>query len=240
MDVLLEILLLLDAKDLVTMSRSNKDFRKALVNATMNRILWKSCAAPNVVTDFYLLKRLCTACKKANYLSEVEVDVEELWVLTLVPMTCYGPWSSKYPATNNQRFCWYDDYDSVIYMLNGLGELVENEDPVGRLALNLYKEKQLNLVLWIEKMAPVCYAWFEKLQKQRQLDRNCINERRAQAIRLRFCQLGYEEIDVDQVVRSNTPEVCGKAPNITNRVWKNIREKLEPQVIETKVVRLSS
>lgn len=31
--------------------------------------LQQFCAAPNVLTDFYLLKRLCASCKKSEYVS---------------------------------------------------------------------------------------------------------------------------------------------------------------------------
>lgn len=37
------------------------------------------------------------------------------------------------------------------------------------------------------------------------------------SIRLHFLELGYEEVDVEQVIDATTPEVSGKTANITNR-----------------------
>ncbi|KAJ3539042.1 hypothetical protein NMY22_g4915 [Coprinellus aureogranulatus] len=285
MDVLLEILVLLDPKDLITMSRANKDFRKALVNETMNRVVWKvkreesgapappprwseakwvtflfnsfcySCATPNVVTDFYILKRLCVSCKKQNYLADEDVDPDYAGLLDFVPRTCckaiwfsshqavssealvtVGPSSSKEVA--NDVYCWVPDFENVINKFDSACDLVENGDSEARVALELFKKDQFDLIEWINKTADECYSWVEALHEQKQLDKASINERRAQIIRVHFYELGYEQVDVDQVVLSTIPEVSGKTAKITKRVWNNIRAKLEPEVIEAREARL--
>ncbi|KAH6914809.1 hypothetical protein BKA70DRAFT_1557179 [Coprinopsis sp. MPI-PUGE-AT-0042] len=267
MDVLFEILLYLEPKDLLTMSRANKGFRRALINETMNRVVWKvkridsgapepppkyteakwvaflfsnyckACATPNVVTDFFILKRLCVACKKENYLEEDDANPDYAVLLgTFVPMTCYAPSSSK--EYSDGRYCYTPDFEKAIDIWSYFLDLINASNEDAEEALYEVQQEQSELVQWIDKMAPECYGWVEAIQEQRQLDKVSINEQRAEAIRLRFYELGYAEVDVDEVVTSDTPEVCGKVPNITNRVWTNIRNKLEPSVIHVRDARL--
>ncbi|KAF6752265.1 hypothetical protein DFP72DRAFT_1047334 [Ephemerocybe angulata] len=266
LDVLLEIFSLLEPKDLLNMARSCKDFRQALVKPSMMHVLWRakriesgapeppegfseakwvaflfntfcySCATPNVRTDFYIVKRLCVSCKKQGYVqAENFPDNYDTAMLTCIPWTSYAPTSSK--EETEDFYAWTDDIEEVATIWATFEERMLAGDAQAITDRNTFERERSAAVQHMREVAPEYRVWADTLEDQKLNNKNHVREARILAVRQCFYELGYDQVDVDGVIDWETPELKTGKGKITDRVWRNLRAKLEPQVVRAAEVR---
>ncbi|KAJ3539041.1 hypothetical protein NMY22_g4912 [Coprinellus aureogranulatus] len=250
------------------MARSNRTFRRALINVEMDRAVWRpkrqefeapdpppgfseakwvaflfssfcfGCGNPNVLTDFWILTRACNACKRLNYLSEYDYNPD------LDQQILDGvPWTSCGPFSRDPTdhgYCWQPELDKVVTQWYNLQANQEDGTPANVEAFTAYWEGRLYYVQWIQLNAQICHDWAETLRERRLQDRDYINQIRAETVRRHFYGLGYELIDVDAVIYAGSPDIRGTTDTITPRVMRNIEARVEPQIIQTRDTRLYS
>ncbi|KAF5311354.1 hypothetical protein D9611_012643 [Ephemerocybe angulata] len=270
LDVLLEIFSHLDPKDLLNMSRANKDFRRALLKPSMMHVLWRakrvekgapeppagfseakwvaflfnsfcySCATPNVRTDFFLLKRLCIACKKSEYVSDENFSGFypnlDSSILNFVPYTFYPPTTSK--EEGDYGYHWSGDIDALCRVWTQYEPHVTAGLAGAQEAWEAHLNEQTAKIEQMQEAAILYKDWADAYEDQKLNDKNSIKEARINLVRQCFYELGYEQPDIEEVVNWDTPELKNSTAKITDRIWRNLRAKLEPQVVSAMEARL--
>ncbi|TEB37838.1 hypothetical protein FA13DRAFT_1809217 [Coprinellus micaceus] len=280
-DIFLEILLQIDPKGLINLARTNKDARKALVNPNMEKTLWKrvreeseatepppgwseakwisflfvsfcfSCGKANATNDFYILKRLCNACKKAGVVAEwalprsswlapgEAVNNDSYLAHDYVLYTRYR--QSIRGGSDTSKYYWNADLNAT---LSAWKALCAN-NPGGR-AVNTvkelveFKEERKAYVRDIQRTALKMVKWEEKAHRQRRNYLASNKELLVASIRKRFADLDiYKQEDIEKAINMKTTGIGGSAATeVTNRTWKTWRAKLEPSITRIRDTRV--
>ncbi|TEB37836.1 hypothetical protein FA13DRAFT_1785723 [Coprinellus micaceus] len=266
-DIFLEILLQLDAKAMINLARTNKDTRKAVVNNTMDKVIWKhvreecgaidpppgwseakwicflftsscfSCGKANATTDFFILKRLCNPCKKAGLTSRRTVS-PDVWA---VPGDDVVHSNEDYvlhtPFPQSTRKG--PDRDTYYWTDDLQHTLSEWRALYATESVKVPKGIQELRDFKREKVAHVSAVQKEaELQEQRK--KNLAMNKGLLVARKRFADLGtHLQDDIESAINMKTAGISGSAATeVTNRTWKTRRTKLEPSVINARDTRI--
>ncbi|KAJ7461802.1 hypothetical protein B0H11DRAFT_2056102 [Mycena galericulata] len=198
----------------------------------------QSCGAKNVQRiDFGLRRRACTSCLKANLVVTSSFNKRfphlEDTILRLIPYTNIGGFAHGHAS--NSKFYWRADIEEMADLL-GAHERDVNMRVIGaRKKLEDFTEERITLVEAIVNHAAICRNWSRDSANRRQLDERGKVERRYDAIKNRFVNLGYLESDVQCIDHHSA--VRQVAP-LTDRIWKKIYPTLEPFVQAEKARRV--
>ncbi|KAF9476676.1 hypothetical protein BDN70DRAFT_882141 [Pholiota conissans] len=259
MDVLFEILRLLTPKDLLNVLCTNKLFRGTLLSSGSKTVWkyalkaqnvpecpadlieprWASllfgntcecCGAKNIhKIDFYLRRRVCTTCKKANLLVKFKVGVAfpdyDETILELIPSTNVGGWAHGHKSSS--KFFWRSDIEDMMHQLATYNQKKHMRVPGAQNELKVFTEQRIERVQDIQSTAVNFHAWFEKKVEERSDEIAISKVTRVQAVMSKFIELGYEEEDLSFL--DNNKE-CNQKAALTDLIWKRIRPILEPEI----------
>ncbi|KAJ3533686.1 hypothetical protein NMY22_g7230 [Coprinellus aureogranulatus] len=228
-ELLIEIMLLLEPKDLLTMARANKLFRRALVNDRRDIDVWrvkrKEFDAPDPPPGW----SEANANRQSSYIADEDLDSDlDKTILDGVPYTTDGP-STK--DDTDLVYRWKDEVAEVASRWYMYEEMYEDGTPGAMEEFVAWWNERLEYVQWLDLNDHACTQWAEALKEKRSQDRSYINEIRVETVRRHFYDLGYEMADVDAVVHLGNSDIRGTSDKVTPRVLKNIQGKVEPQII---------
>ncbi|KDR69740.1 hypothetical protein GALMADRAFT_145151 [Galerina marginata CBS 339.88] len=250
LDVLYETFGQLNPKDILSLARTSKTIRERLMSRSaltvwkaarehldvpeppsdMSEPAWAAllfgnvchnCGAKNVQNvDFLLRKRLCLKCRKSGIVVESRLKTNfpalDRSILDLIPHTDIGGWAN---SRSNSRFFWKEDVERMIQTVATQEQTADKMEE--------FKEERKKLVKSVQFAARECREWVDNQDRERQMDKEILIEKRREAICKRFVELGYDEQDLtcltfDEELRTPT--------QLTERTWQRIRPTLEPMV----------
>ncbi|TFK22758.1 hypothetical protein FA15DRAFT_757764 [Coprinopsis marcescibilis] len=263
LDILFEILRYLTPKELLSVARTNKMFASTMFSS-IAKTVWKaarerfaapepfshfsepqwasllfesscrSCGTKGVPkTDFQIGKRVCVSCKKKYLLwgSKFQKEYPQLNedVLRYVPYTNVG--GNAHGHTSSSKFYWTPDIAEIHNEWSALK--AKGRSAAGKRALEEFERRRREIVEDMQQKAGQCRSWVRDSQVDRYAKAAEQRDQRLQCVKDRFKALGYTKVDLD-VLSIYTEGICSGTGNVTDRVWKQLRTKLEPAVSEEK------
>ncbi|KAJ7640797.1 hypothetical protein DFH06DRAFT_1097918 [Mycena polygramma] len=198
----------------------------------------QTCGAKNVQrVDFGLRRRACTGCLRLNLVvaSSFKRRYPDLdaQVLDLIPYTNIGGFAHGHASRS--QFYWPQDIEDMAEKLALYKRDIEMRIPGARKKLEKFIAERKALVEAIVKHAVVCQDWSKNLTTRRRAETALKVQRRYNAIKDRFLQLGYIEDDISGIRYAAS---VNQPAQLTERIWNNIYPQLEPDVRECKERRL--
>ncbi|KAG6906315.1 hypothetical protein DXG01_014501 [Tephrocybe rancida] len=187
------------------------------------------CGAPNIQTiDFYLRRRLCTKCKKQNYVVESKFTGlfpgQDKALLDLIPHTNTGGWAHGHASKS--RFYWKADIEDLISQWTVL-KLKNTADAEKK--LEEFRKEKKEFVAGVLEDAVSYLTWSRRSSLERDDDSRERRKHRAAAIRQKFLDMGYSANDILYIMNRRSVD----SPNeLTDRGWARIRGGLEKTLID--------
>ncbi|KAH0588388.1 hypothetical protein H2248_004243 [Termitomyces sp. 'cryptogamus'] len=194
------------------------------------------CGAPNIRTvEFFLRRRLCTKCKKDNYVVESRFarmfPHQEKAVLDLIPFTDVGGWAHGHASSS--RFFWREDIEKMIQRWDELKS--KSRSVKGKQQLQDFCEQRKKFVATVLQEGKNYIEWRERSSKEHSNDIHERKKARYEAICQRFRDLGYEDCDIREIEYEKSVAVTNE---LTDRGWTRIRPSLEQVIIKARDSRL--
>lgn len=260
-DILLEVLSHLPPRDLLHTARTDRLFRKTILNRGSMSVWKTSLEAYNTPeppedfslprwaallfepicqvcwnkkamnVDWYLLKRICGACK-AKCLIQLSFSMRYKHPqLSAAAETCISSTWHK-GATH----FWASDFEDF---KSRWGKAAESTDPVEIAAFEKWKKERATQVAKRNQMVPVYKEWRNGLTSKNKNEAERRRKHRLQGVRSRFLELGYLDVDIDSAISIESDGIFSGSPDVTDAIWANLKAKLEPAVIEARNLRLA-
>ncbi|KAJ7240475.1 hypothetical protein C8J57DRAFT_99191 [Mycena rebaudengoi] len=199
----------------------------------------QNCGAKGIQrVDFGLRRRACTKCLKANLVvtSSFTKRYPHLkdTTLDLLPYTNIG--GHAHGHASNSNFYWKSDIEEMATKLAGFERDIHMRAIDARKKLEVFTAERTRIVGTIKAHAKICVAWAEEsYERGRKEEAEKVN-RRYQALKAKFLELGYLEGDITAIKYSSGALATAE---LTDRIWKRLLPELEPVIRETMDRRLA-
>ncbi|KAF6746731.1 hypothetical protein DFP72DRAFT_1150833 [Ephemerocybe angulata] len=260
-DILLEVLSHLPPRDLLHTARTDRLFRKTILNRGSMSV-WKTsleaydtpeppedfslprwaallfepicqvCWNKKVMNvDWYLLKRICPACK-AKCLTRLSFSMRYKHPQLSAATETYisSTWHE------GAAHFWASDFEDF---KSRWDKAAESIDPVEIAAFEKWKKERAIQVAKRIRMVPVYEEWRKGLTSKNKDEAERRRELRLRGVRSRFLELGYLDIDIDSAISVESDGIFSGSPDVTDAIWANVKGKLEPAIIEARNLRLA-
>ncbi|KAF8054259.1 hypothetical protein FPV67DRAFT_1133531 [Lyophyllum atratum] len=204
------------------------------------KAICECCHAPNVHgIEFALRRRLCTSCKKENYVvtskfPKVFPDFD-IQILEFIPYTTVGGWSHGYPSKS--KFYWKGDIYDIARTWGAHTSNVHMRIPGAKQKMEDFRDQRLKFVEEVVEDVKRYRKWYATMCAERAQKDEQRKEHRWTAIYAKFIELGYLEVDIYTIKWETS--VCAAA-ELTERGWIRIRPGLEAKIMAAKSDRLAS
>ncbi|KAF9476664.1 hypothetical protein BDN70DRAFT_882129 [Pholiota conissans] len=270
LDVLFEILGQLTPKDLLNVSRTNKLFHETLTSKSARTVWkdslkgqgvpecpsglteprWTSllfettcecCGAKNVhKVDFYIRRRVCVKCRRANLLTPNKIKkyfptYHELLV-NMLPFTDgpAGGWAGSRRTAKN--YYWHSDVADLALKLGSRFHMITDCMPGAKDELEAFVMQAALLRLEIRTAGPGYQTWFDQAALEKSNENNEAKKNRFEAIRAKFHELGYDPRDTE---RLEFYKECDQKAVLTDNIWKRVRPNLESMLVQIRDRRIA-
>ncbi|KAF6743372.1 hypothetical protein DFP72DRAFT_128589 [Ephemerocybe angulata] len=260
-DILLEVLSHLPPRDLLHAARTNRLLRKTVLNrgsmsvwktsleaydtpetpedfslprwaALLFEPICQVCWNKKVMNvDWYLLKRICPACK-AKCLTRLSFSMRYKHPQLSAATETYisSTWHE------GAAHFWASDFEDF---KSRWDKAAESIDPVEITAFEKWKKERAIQVAKRIQMVPVYEEWRKGLTSKNKNEAERRRELRLRGVRSRFLELGYLDIDIDSAISVESDGIFSGSPDVTDAIWANVKGKLEPAIIEARNLRLA-
>ncbi|KAJ3545061.1 hypothetical protein NMY22_g2580 [Coprinellus aureogranulatus] len=249
-DLLYEIFSHLDAKDLLSLARTNKDFRRAVVNSSTAAI-WREARKvtgalppPPGVSEAkwtsFLFTSYCHSCGAANSYTEY-ITNDGMWNscsldrdfdserFLYVPYTLYPAQHTKGKGT--YRLMYKPDATSTEASWRALKHAVEAGGPRAAQEFEDFKRERQEFVNYLQSNAPQLRQWASGLEGEMWAKNWVMKSKYLELIKERFYALGtYKECDIDMAIGYVPGLRVGTTMKLTEKAWQKYLAKFEPAV----------
>ncbi|KAI0737836.1 hypothetical protein C8Q80DRAFT_1211185 [Daedaleopsis nitida] len=192
-------------------------------------------------TDFSMTFRFCGPCFKANIRKGKDIrfkavgipdDVlERIWSLLVAAPTWVSVHPNEDPDMNHiQQRYHVAEFRAVFDQLKRL-----RDDP---LDLQRFVDDRLAFTRQRQQHGKAVSLWYEECRDQRYMDGEEVRAEREKAIKEKLSELGYSEADYPE--NEAWDKIFDQRIKLTDRIWKNIRPKLEELLEQEKNDRITA
>ncbi|KAF6743385.1 hypothetical protein DFP72DRAFT_858918 [Ephemerocybe angulata] len=240
-DILLEVLSHLPPRDLLHTARTDRLFRKTILNRGSMSVWKTSLEAYNTPeppedfslprwaallfepicqytsgvleqevmnVDWYLLKRICPACK-AKCLTRLSFSMRYKHPQLSAATETYisSTWHE------GAAHFWASDFEDF---KSRWDKAAESIDPVEIAAFEKWKKERAIQVAKRIQMVPVYEEWRKGLTSKNKNEAERRRELRLRGVRSRFLELGYLDIDIDSAISVESDGIFSGSPDVTD------------------------